>query len=71
MTRTDPRLVAVTNALAEFNELRQERDAYEPDGDWDTGIFAFDEPLATLGQKLADAVTDLLAGPAVSVGTIP
>lgn len=68
---TDPRLAALINALAEFNEVRQERDAYEADGDWDTGVLAFDESLANLGDKLAAAVSDLLGGPAVSVGPTP
>lgn len=51
----------VHTALAAFNELRAERDSYQPEGDWDTTVFAFDQGLAELGEKLADAVTDLLA----------
>jgi len=68
---TDPRLGTATTALATFNELRKERDAYEPDGDWDTGVFAFDEGLANLGAKLAGAVADLLTDPTVSVSPTP
>lgn len=51
----------VHTALAAFNELRGERDSYEPQGDWDTTVFAFDQGLAELGERLAAAVTDLLA----------
>ena len=50
----------VHTALAAFNDLRAERDSHQPEGDWDTTVFAFDQGLAELGEKLAAAVTDLL-----------
>jgi DNA-binding transcriptional regulator YhcF (GntR family) len=50
----------VHTALAAFNDLRAERNSHQPEGDWDTTVFAFDQGLAELGEKLAAAVTDLL-----------
>ena len=63
-TCRDPIRDKVGKALAAFNELRVQRDSYEPHGDWDAGVFAFDEGLANLGADLADAVAQLLAGSA-------
>lgn len=51
----------VHTALADFNRLRDERDSYQPKSDWDTTVFAFDQGLAELGERLATAVKDLMA----------
>lgn len=56
----DPALDQVSAALAAFNQLRRDRDNYQPEGDWETKTFAFDEGLADLGTQLADTVTAML-----------
>ena len=48
-------------ALVAFNTLRDERDRHHPENDWDTAVFAFDQGLAELGEKVAAAAADLLA----------
>lgn len=53
---------AVEQALAEFNQLRAERDGYRPASDFDDTVFTYDQGLAELGEKLADAVSAMLAG---------
>lgn len=50
----------VEEALTAFNELRSERDSYQPTNDFDETVFQFDQGLAELGERLADAVAELL-----------